>query len=159
LLCRPPLPPPPVIPPPLPPTEGGTTRQRVTRATESCGGVCHNVYMDPLGFAFENFDGLGRERSSDNGLPVDTTGSYPFAEGAQAFANGAELMKIMAESLQAHTCYSKSVVGYALGRDVVEADRPLLESLAQVSLSQSLKEIIVALVRDPAFRTRKGAQP
>jgi hypothetical protein len=68
-------------------------------------------------------------------------------------------MKIMAGSAQVHTCYSKNVTGYALGRDLVESDRPLLESLSKVSLSESLKEMVVALVRDPAFRTRKEGQP
>jgi hypothetical protein len=159
MLCGPPRESVGVIPPIPEPLPGETTRQRVTRLTASCGGDCHAVYMDPLGFAFENFDGLGRERATDNGQLVDTTGSYPFAEGIKAFANGNELMKIMAASEQVHTCYSKSTTEYALGRDLVEDDRPLLESLAKVSLSDSLKRVVLALVRDPAFRTRKAGQP
>ncbi|HWA71390.1 MAG TPA: DUF1592 domain-containing protein [Polyangiaceae bacterium] len=146
--------------PPLPPLmPGQTNRQRMSELTQNCGGACHTAYIDPLGFAFENFDGLGRNRETDNGQPVDTSASYPFAEGSQAFADGNELMKIMAGSAQVHTCYSKNVTGYALGRDLVESDRPLLESLGKVSLSESLKEMVVALVRDPAFRTRKEGQP
>ena len=66
---------------------------------------------------------------------------------------------ILSSSAQAHTCYSKSVVGYALERDLAAADRPLLEALAQVSLTQSLKEVAVSLVRDPAFRTRQEGVP
>ena len=38
--------------------------------------ACHK-FIDSFGFAFENFDGLGRERTEDNGFPVDTTGVYP----------------------------------------------------------------------------------
>lgn len=159
LLCAPPRPPSPEIPPIPDPVPGLTTRQQVTRLTSACGGACHSVYMDPLGFAFEAFDGMGRERTLDNGQPVDTTGSYPFAEGVKNFADANELMKIMATSPQVHTCYSKSVTGFALGRDLVEGDRPLLESLAKVSLSKSLKEVVVALVRNPAFRNRKDGQP
>jgi hypothetical protein len=154
------LPPPPAQIPSLPPMiPGQTTRQRVTDFTQGCGGTCHRVYIDPLGFAFESFDGLGRERESDNGQPVDTTGNYPFAEGVKDFADGTELMTIMAGSAQVHTCYAKNVTGYAFGRDLVESDRPLLESLAQVSSKQSLKELIIALVRDPAFRTRQEGVP
>jgi len=137
---------------------GETNRERFTSITESCGG-CHRDYIDPLGFALENFDGLGRERTTDNGRLVDTSGSYPLAEGIQSFADGNELMNILAKSTQVHTCYSKHLTGYALGRDVVESDRPLLEALAGVSLEHSLKELMVALVRDPAFRMRQEGVP
>jgi hypothetical protein len=112
-----------------------------------------------LGFAFENFDGLGRERTTDNGKPVDTTGSYPFSEGTRDFADAGELMQILSESPQAHTCYAKMVTGYGLQRDVVQVDRPLLEVLAAVSSEQSLKEIIVGLVRHAAFRVREEGAP
>jgi len=158
MLCGPPRPPPPEIPPLLPLATGQTNRERVTSSNSSCGGGCHR-FFDPLGFAFENFDGLGRVRELDNGFPVDTTGSYPLAEGSVSFNDGKDLMKTLAGSTQVHTCYSKQVTSYALGRDLVESDRALLESLAKVSRSQSLKEIILALVRDPAFRTRKAGQP
>jgi len=148
------------VTPPLPPTAlGQTNRRRVTQVTASCGGACHGVYIDPLGFALESFDGLGRQRELDNGQPIDTSGSYPLAEGVRPFADGNELMRVLADSAQVHTCYSQRVTGYALGRDLVESDRPLLESLGRVSQSQSLKELIVALVRDATFRTRKDGLP
>jgi hypothetical protein len=114
---------------------------------------------ESLGIALENFDGLGRERAEDDGKPVMTAGSYPFADGVREFADGNELMGIMADSLQVHTCYAKSVTGYALGRDMAAADRPLLEGLGQVSLEQSLGEMAVALVREPAFRARPVGAP
>ena len=146
-------------PPPPPPSEGQTTREAVTSLTQACGVICHATQIDPLGFALENFDGLGRARSEDNGKPVDTSGSYPFAEGVRQFADGTELMSIMADSMQTHTCYSKNVAEYALGRDMVEDDRPLLEGLGQVSSSHSLRELALALVRDPAFRSRTEVAP
>jgi hypothetical protein len=152
------LPPPDAdVPPPPPAQPGQTTREHISELT-SCGASCH-AYFDPLGFALENFDGLGRERSTDNGKPIDTSGSYPFAEGVAEFSDGTELMNIMAASAQVHTCYSKKLTSYALGRDIVERDRPLLESLARVSLGNSLQEMVMALVRDPAFRTRQEEAP
>lgn len=145
---------------PLPPRQPNqTNRQRISQISEQCAGSCHAVYLDPLGFALENFDGLGRERESDNGQAVDTSGSYPFAEGVATFADGKELMNIMAASMQVHTCYAKKLTSYALGRDMAELDRPLLESLGRVSQTDSLKELALALVRDPAFRTREGRLP
>ncbi len=154
------LPEPPAVlpPPPPPPLPGETGRQRATRLTSECGGACHR-YIDPLGFALENFDGLGRRRDIDNGQPIDASGSYPFAEGIVSFADGTELMRAMAHSTQAHTCYSKNVTSYALGRDIVERDRPLLETLAEVSMTESLKELVIALVREPAFRVREEGLP
>jgi hypothetical protein len=123
------------------------------------GGDCHARFIDPLGFAFESLDGMGRERTTDNGQPIDTTGSYPFAEGTKDFANAGELMQILAQSPQAHTCYAKKVTGYGLQRDMLEVDRPLLEALSVVSSEQSLKETIIALVQDPAFRVREEGTP
>jgi hypothetical protein len=152
------LPPPPATEIPVPPAlePGQTNRERFTALTEGCGGACHNVFADPLGYAFEAFDGMGEFRDEDNGRPIDTTGSYPFAEGTRDFSGAAELMGILAESPQAHTCYAKKLTGYALQRDVVEPDRPLLEDLAESSRADSLKALALALVRDPAFRVRQA---
>ncbi len=138
---------------------GQTNRQRVSSASESCGGSCHAVQLDPLGFALEGFDGLGRERERDNGQPIDSSGSYPFSGGVARFESGKELMSAMAASVQVHTCYAKKFTSYALGRDMVELDRPLLEAIADVSQTESLKELAMALVRSPAFRTREERQP
>ena len=143
--------------PPLPITDQ-TNRERIEELTADCGD-CHTLYIDPLGFAFEDFDGLGRHRDLDNGLSIDTAASYPFADGERSYSGAKELMQIMAETTQAHTCYAKKVAGYALQRDLVEGDRPLLDRLSIVSLDESLKETVIALVRDPAFRLRAEGTP
>jgi hypothetical protein len=133
-----------------------TNRERVEALTAETGCAgCHEALINPLGFAFEAFDGLGRFRALDNGSPVNTSGSYPFSDGARDFSGAKELVQIMADTEQAHTCYSKKVTGYALQRDLVEADRPLLEALSEVSREEeSLTELVISLVRDPAFRLR-----
>jgi hypothetical protein len=153
----------------LPPPEGEiplipaaspdqTNREWITEYTARCGD-CHTVYINPLGFAFEGFDGMGQARTTDNGKPVDATGSYPFSEGTKSFSDAQELMSILADSEQVHTCYAKKVTSYALQRDVVEPDRPLLDALAAVGRAESIKETIVALVKDPAFRLREEGTP
>jgi hypothetical protein len=145
--------------PPIPPLEANqTNRQRLSALTEGCGGDCHNAFMNPLGFAFESYDGMGRERSLDNGMPVDTQATYPFASGTKTFSGAPELMQILANEPQAHLCYAKQIAGYALQRDIVESDRPLLTELA-ADLEQSTKEMMLSLVRSPSFRLRSaGAQ-
>jgi hypothetical protein len=116
------------------------------------------VYINPIGFAFEDFDGVGRKRTIDNGQPVDTTGSFPLAEGTKNFADSAELMDLLASGTQAHQCWAKKMAGYALERDLVDVERPLVESLGAVSLATggSLKQVMLALVQNDSFRTHVG---
>ncbi len=146
------------VPALAPPAPGQTNRDRIEAATAGCDG-CHADYIDPLGFAFESFDGAGQPRTFDNGAPVDTTGSYPFADGSRRFSGAGELLRLMADGAQAHTCYAKKLAGYALQRDIVDSDRPLLQELAEASRERSSKELIVSLVRNPAFRSRAGGMP
>ena len=74
LLCLTPDPPA-NVPPPKPPTPGLTTRQRFEEHDmQACTGGCH-VAMDPIGFGFEHYDGIGRYRTTDQNLPVDSNGA------------------------------------------------------------------------------------
>jgi hypothetical protein len=145
----------PNIPAPL---EGETNRMIISGLTESCARTCHGEIINPIGFAFENFDGLGRFRDTDNGQPVDTTGTYPFQEGDLSFSGAPELMQHMAAGTQAHQCWAKKMTGYALERDLVEADRPVVVELGDVSRTSggSLKDVMLALVKTDAFRVRTG---
>ena len=73
MLCRTLPPPPPNVPNPKPASAGGTTRQRFAEhSQQACAKGCHGV-MDPIGFAFENYDGIGKYRTMDNGQAVDST--------------------------------------------------------------------------------------
>src|SRR4029078_8517359 len=94
--------------------------------------------VDPLVCACEGFDGRGQARERDNGVAVDTAASYPFDEGTRTFAGGAELMRILAASAQAHACYARNLTGYALQRNIVDGDRAVITDLAKVSGDRSL---------------------
>jgi hypothetical protein len=148
----------PSIPEPL---ENQTNRMIISELTETCGRLCHGEIINPIGFAFENFDGLGRFRDSDNSQPVNTTATYPFAEGMLTFDGSSELMELMASGTQAHQCFSKKMASFALERDLIEPDRPLVVALGEVSRASggSLKQVMVALAKDDAFRTRVGGAP
>lgn len=143
--------------PPLGPNQ--TNRQRISQLTDSCGAPCHAGHINALGFAFENFDGLGQERQTDNGLPVDTSGRYPFTEGVKDFAGAKELMTMLASSTQAHTCYAKKMTSYALQRDIVARDSAFVETLGKASGSESIKELAISLIEAPAFRVREAGNP
>ena len=153
------LPSPVSVPAPLPALmPGETNRQRIERVTASCGG-CHTDYIDPLGFAFEGFDEQGHARTTDNGGAVVTSASYPFVAGPRSFSDAKALMQSLVDDPQVHACYAKNLISYALQRDLVEADRPLLSQLPGAARDRSLKAMIVDLVRSPAFRVRAQGTP
>jgi hypothetical protein len=149
--------------PPLPdikPHE--TNRTRVDAHTNGCGTVCHNNMINPLGFAFEHFDGMGQYRDMETNmgeaLPIDSSGSFTFVDGAKSYKNAAELMSVLASDDQAHLCYAKKLASFGLQRDMTEADLPLLAELSSVSTSSagSVKSVMLDLVKQDAFRIRAG---
>jgi len=159
LLCSNLAPPPGEIPPLPPAMPGQTTRQRVTAHTGEgeCAG-CHVTVINPLGFAFENFDAVGQLRTTDNGQPVNTADAYEFATGSVTFNNAPELLAILAESPEVHACYASRIGEYALGRDLDANDRPLVNELVQASRTETgaVKSILIAAVRNPLFSVRTG---
>jgi hypothetical protein len=160
LLCINMVPPPGEIPPLPAAMPGQTNRERVTAHTGSgeCAG-CHAVSINPLGFALENFDALGQTRTMDAGKLVNTADSYDLAStGIVSFAGAPELMAILAESPDAHACYSRRLGEYALGRDMNETDRQLLNDMLATSTGTagSIKNMLLAAIRSPRFSTRTG---
>ena len=149
--------------PPIPPLmPGQTNRQRIDTLTGTCGASCHNNMINPLGFAFEHFDGMGQWRDTENGgLAIDSSGKYTFSDGAtKTWTDAASLMQVLASTSQTHTCYAKKLASFALQRDVVASDMPLLTSLTSSSLTQggSVKQLVISLVESDAFRTHGGPQ-
>jgi hypothetical protein len=147
--------------PQLPPFEPNqTNRQRVAAHTEMEGSACvtcHGTFINPLGFAFESFDSVGQVRATDNGQPVETAATYPFADGAKSFAGATELMAVLAASPQVHACYSEQIAEFTLGRDLEAADLGLVNSLLDQSQSDtSIKDLMLAVVQSDAFLKRTG---
>jgi hypothetical protein len=163
VLCAP-LGPPAAIIPALPTRRPGqTNRMRVDEHTSQCGGACHNAMINPLGFAFENFDGMGRYRTTEETggetLPIDASGKFRFIDGEQSWQNAVELMQILAHDRQSHLCYAKKLASFGLQRDVVKDDNALLDTLVATSIDGSLKDVILTLVQSDAYRTRSGGAP
>ena len=153
--------PPAAVIPPIPPLQPGqTNRQRIDTLTGTCGMSCHNDMINPLGFAFEHFDGMGQWRDTENGgLTIDSSGSYTFADGTtKTWNDAAGLMQVLASTSQTHTCYAKKLASFGLQRDVIASDMPMLNALTSASMASggSVKQLIVQLVRNDAFRTHGG---
>ena len=106
--------------------------------------------INPLGFAFENFDPVGRFRSSDNGLPVNAADIYQNNGFEAQFSNAHELAVQLGESDLAHQCYAEHWLSYLYGRLAHGSDDALLGGLAAKSKSQNLsaKAVIRALQVD-----------
>jgi hypothetical protein len=117
--------------------------------------VCHAAVINPLGFAFENFDNMGRFRTKEGELPINAAASYPFTEGRKDFNGANDLMKIIAESADSHDCYSKGLFGYIFGRDIAtdsDADKALVAEISRRSKqSASVKSMILDLVATNSF--------
>jgi hypothetical protein len=153
------LPPPPMMVPPLPKDEGGTLtmRERITNHTgkNTCGAGCHGTMINPAGFAFENYDALGKWRTIDNTKPVNAADTYPFEDGAQSYNNAVEFSKILAARPQVHRCYTGNWLEYAYGRRKAEGDQLLVDTVGKASLGgASTKELILKLVLSKSFSHR-----
>ncbi len=142
-----------------------TIREDVNAKTigNGCEG-CHNV-INPIGFAFEHYDAIGRYHDEEvvlttNGevsLPVDASGllfdfedDYP---SSSVEVNGAvEMSEAMAQSANVQECLSRTWFRNALGRSPASADARSVESLTRkLSDSGSLRELILSLVTSDAF--------
>jgi hypothetical protein len=148
------------IPPLPPPTPGQTNRQRVTGHTGdgTCGQGCHSTLINPMGFAFENFDAIGQLRTMDNGNPIDTTGAVAFPGGLKSFAGAPELVNLLSTAPSVHGCYVKHLGEFALTRDITTRDRPLIDAIEGLSMnnSASVKAMVLAIVGHPSFLNRNG---
>src|SRR5262249_37292258 len=117
LLGTPSPPPPPNVPALEEPHEGAppkTVRERLTqhRAGPACAG-CHSR-IDPLGFALENYDPIGRWRDEDAGKPIDNSGEMP---DKTTFQGPDQLKVVLLEHKDLFIRnLTNKMLGYALGR-------------------------------------------
>jgi len=156
MLCDPPPPPPDTVNITLPEVSAGTTaRDRFSaHATGSCAG-CHSA-MDPIGFAFENFDALGQYRAMDNGQAIDPTGEIiaPLDPGlAGTFSGVRELGEKLAASSQVTDCMATQWFRFASGRLEAAPDTCSLASLKSTfsATGGDLIELVVALTQTDDF--------
>jgi hypothetical protein len=152
------LPPPPKNVPPLPAIQpNSTNRQRVDLATkESPCNACHATIINPLGFALEHLDGVGKYRTMDNGQPVDSNTSYTIDGTLVPIAGAVELAKAIANSDQGHACYAKNLAEYMYGRVVSkDTDNQLVQQGGWLSHDkESVQNLVVNLLTTDAFLTR-----
>ncbi|WP_165603675.1 DUF1592 domain-containing protein [Planctopirus hydrillae] len=152
------VPPPPPGVPPLPEHDPNapplSLRERLEkhRQDPACA-ACHNR-MDPLGFGLENFDVLGRFRTTEAGLAIDASGKLPSGEN---FSGPAEMKQILlkrkGEFLRNLT---KKMLGYALGRGLNKFDQCVIKETLEALKSHDDKSgvLVEQIVLSYPFRHR-----
>ena len=89
---------------------------------------CHRL-VDPIGYGFEEFDAVGRYRSTDHGAPVDTSGNLVDLDGTDVpFVGAAELARRLAVSSAVQDCLARQWFRFALARMETNAGVCSLES-------------------------------
>ena len=122
------------------------------------------MLLDPIGFAFENYDGIGRYRTTDNGQPVDASGTLQLGSGPVKFKDAVELMPALAAADEVRSCMATQWMRYLLRREETKGDMPSLEAVQKAfrDSSYDMRELLVAIVSSDAFtqkdpRRRGGA--
>ncbi|MEZ6109657.1 MAG: DUF1592 domain-containing protein [Pirellulaceae bacterium] len=158
LLGSPPPPPPPNVPELEAQKEKltGSLRERMEqhRQNPACAS-CH-ARMDPLGFAFENFDAVGRFRVKDGEYDIDPSGELP---GGQTFAGPGELKQILQGRKQMFArCLTEKMMTYALGRGLEYYDRPAVNRIVRQLEANDFKfsTLVVEIVSSDPFRLRRS---
>jgi hypothetical protein len=160
LLCQP-LPPPPanisIKVPDLSPTL--TTRERFSQHSVSPAcAVCHHL-MDPIGLGFETFDGSGVYRATENGQPVDMSGTVNEADAElQGPFNGVvDLEKKLGQSSTVQQCVTTQWFRYAYGRAETTADACSMAALSDRFAAGGFKvsDLLAALTQTKAFLYRR----
>jgi hypothetical protein len=162
LLGSPPPPPPPDIPALEAHSKDGqalTMRQQMEqhRANPVCAS-CHSR-MDPIGFALENYDGVGKWRSKDAGSVIDVSGKMPDGTTFQGPA-GLKNLLINNHRDEFVATFTEKLLTYALGRGVEYYDRPAMRAIIHDAASHNttIPALIQSIVNSPQFQTRRSRE-
>jgi hypothetical protein len=126
-----------------------TKRQRLDahRSIPVCAG-CHAM-MDPMGLPLENFDAIGRYRTTDRGLPIDPSGDFELVPVADA----RELGLVAAQSQTVANCMARKYHSYAVGHEERPVDGSVVNDVA-LSFQTSgykLRDLILSVVAHDGF--------
>ena len=138
-----------------------TTRDRFqAHATDARCAACHNA-VDELGFVFENFDGMGVARASENGLPIDTHVTISVGSDFDGtYASSAELAAALAQSESVRTCFARQIFRSTAARSdatVQDAEDGFVAIWKQLPADQQVRlaDVLVAFIKSPTFVQRR----
>jgi mono/diheme cytochrome c family protein len=155
-----PPPPPPATVPALKENAGigkvVSMRQRMAehRANPACSG-CHQL-MDPIGFALENYDAVGRWRDAEGGKPIDASGGLP--DGSK-FEGASGLQRALLSRPEVFTTtFTAKLLTYALGRGVEYYDAPSVRAIVRQAQANDFRfsSFIVGIAGSTPFQMRRS---
>ena len=164
ILGTPPPPPPPDVPALAENDEAGVAPRSVRdrleqhRANPVCAS-CHRI-MDPLGFALENFDGIGRWRDvAEDGTPVDASGTLTDGSAVDGPATLRQALVHREESFV--TTVAEKLLTYAVGRGVESYDAPAVRGVVATAAGGEYRwsALVEGIVRSTPFQMRRSAEP
>ncbi len=158
-------------PPPPPPAnvpeleakskDGGHLTLREAMEKHRANAVCASCHarMDPIGFALENFDGVGKYRTTEGGKPIDTAGKLP--DGSE-FSGPSGLKKLLATQHReefVETVAEKLLI-YALGRGIEPYDKPAVRTIIRKASADnySMAALVSAIVESVPFQMRRTSE-
>ncbi len=169
LLCQ-------VMPPPPPDAMNAvvnlsgqlTTREVVERLTETPGtacAACHVRLLNPMGFATENFDALGRTRTAQQlieagrlvGTKAVSTATVPYvlANDARGASDARQLTQYIAESGEFERCFAQEYFRYTFARREQSIDAPVLAELREAARAGvPLRQLLAHIALRPEFMVR-----
>jgi hypothetical protein len=162
ILGTPPPPPPPDVETDLSEKPGEpftSVRQRLeTHRKNPVCASCHST-MDPVGFAFENFNGIGKWRTSDRDTPIDATGVLP---GGAKFDGPTEFRKVLlTHGDEFVETLTEKLLTYALGRGIEAYDKPVIRKIMREAAPNDHRwsSLILGIVKSLPFQMRAAQEP
>ena len=162
LFGMPPPPPPPNIPELEEAGQDGkrlTMRQAMSRHSRNPTCAACHTRMDPIGFALENYDAIGRRREQEGGAPIDSSGELP---GGVAFDGPGELKQVLATHYRDSfaSTVTEKLLTYALGRGLEYYDKPTVRSIVRQAERNEyrLADMIVTIVKSIPFQMRRSPE-
>jgi len=131
-------------------------RERLSqhRANPACAS-CHNL-MDPIGFALENYDAIGRWRTHEDGVKLDVSGSLP---DGQIYSGIEGLEKsLLARPDLFITAFTEKLITFGLGRGVESTDGPAIRKIVNEAAKDDYRfsTVILGIVNSVPFRMNKS---
>jgi hypothetical protein len=153
--------PPANIPPEMNVSPTASARERAAqhRADPSCAS-CHALF-DPIGFAFESYDAIGRYRTKDGAGVIDTKVDLTATQGLDGpVASATDLAHKLAGADEVHDCVSRQWLRYALGRNDAMDDEPSYQAVSKAfrAAGGKLPDLLVAIARSDALRFQRVPQ-
>jgi hypothetical protein len=160
MLCQPIPPPDPSLKvnmtPPVAMANQTTRQADEEHKTNPACASCHNL-MDQIGYGFENFDGTGAYRTTENSQPIDPSGQVLNGDDATGmFSNGSALIAQLAQSSAVEQCYWSHFIDYVAGTTDANIESTFLYFWQGLPAGEreSLPKVILALVQSDLFLKR-----